>query len=68
MRQASYILMIVQTVLFSFLLLPLAWMIPMTLAAKKAQTDGQPHIALGLCAIIFALPLGLVAGILLLVE
>jgi hypothetical protein len=43
-------------------------MIPMTLAAKKAQTDGQPHIALGLCAIIFALPLGLVAGILLLVE
>jgi hypothetical protein len=69
MKQASYILMIISTVFMSFLfLIPLAWMIPMTLATKRAQTDGQQHTALGVCTILFAWPFGLIAGIFILVD
>ncbi|AUB31141.1 hypothetical protein [Spiroplasma floricola] len=35
MRNAAYILCIISTVLCSWMLIPMAWMIPMTLAAKK---------------------------------
>ncbi|WP_342275453.1 hypothetical protein [Spiroplasma endosymbiont of Cantharis lateralis] len=68
MRQAAYICSIISTVLASFLLIPLIWMIPMTIATKKTIGDNQPHIALGICSIFFMGLLGLVSGILILIP
>jgi len=68
MRRAAYILSVISTVFSAFLfLIPLCWMIPMTIATKKAIGDGQEHIALGVCQIIFGLAFGLISGILILV-
>jgi hypothetical protein len=65
MRQAAYILNIITCVLLSWLLIPLAWLIPMTIASKKAIGDGQDHIALGVCTLLFS---NLLSGIFILVE
>ncbi|AGM25930.1 hypothetical protein SSYRP_v1c03360 [Spiroplasma syrphidicola EA-1] len=68
MRQVSYGLMIAGTVLTSVFILPLAWMIPLTVLTKKQLNNPKPSIALGVCCILFAFIFGLVAGILLLIQ
>ncbi|ALD65989.1 hypothetical protein [Spiroplasma cantharicola] len=68
MREEAYIFSIVSTVLSSFLLIPLAWMIPMTIATKKSIGDNKPHIALGICSIFFMGILGFICGILILIP
>ncbi|WP_381415063.1 hypothetical protein NPX79_03555 [Spiroplasma endosymbiont of Anurida maritima] len=67
MRKAAYILSIIGTVFSGILILPLAWMIPMTIAIKKTIYDGKEHIALGICTIFF-MPFGIISGILILVS
>ncbi|GMO16005.1 MAG: hypothetical protein Ta2E_07120 [Mycoplasmoidaceae bacterium] len=46
-------------------LVPLAWMIPMTIMIKKSRYDSEPHMALSICSLFF---LGLLAGIFMLVS
>ncbi|GMO14683.1 MAG: hypothetical protein Ta2E_05170 [Mycoplasmoidaceae bacterium] len=46
-------------------LVPLAWMIPMTIMIKKSRYDNEPHMALSICSLFF---LGLLAGVFMLVS
>ncbi|WP_339021013.1 hypothetical protein [Spiroplasma endosymbiont of Atherix ibis] len=69
MRTAAYILFIISTISWAIFLIPLAWIIPMTIAARKSIGDGKEHIALGICNILFmTMPFGIVSGILLLIP
>ena len=68
MKNAAYILMIISTVLLSILLITMAWMIPMTIKTKEKIEGEHPTVALGVCAILFCGPLGIIAGILLLIA
>ncbi len=68
MKNASYILMIISTVFLAILIIPMAWMIPMTIRTKAKIEGEHPTIALGVCAILFCGPLGIAAGILLLIA
>ncbi|WP_342268661.1 hypothetical protein [Spiroplasma endosymbiont of Aspidapion aeneum] len=57
---------IATTVLLSFFIITMAWMIPMTIATKRAMDEvGKnseiSHLSLGICHIFF---MGLVSGIL----
>lgn len=68
-RQIAYVCMIIATILTCWLVLPLLWMVPMTILTKNAVNDNKPHIALGICEIIFSLTIfGLIAGIFLLLS
>ncbi|ASP28475.1 hypothetical protein SCORR_v1c07030 [Spiroplasma corruscae] len=68
MNNVAYKLMIISTVFLGFFIIPLAWMIPMTIATKSRITEKKDSISLGICCILFCGTLGLVAGILLLIE
>ena len=46
-------------------LIAAAWVVPMTLALRKAEKDGETHVTLGVCTLIFVNPL---SGILILVA
>ncbi|AKX34202.1 hypothetical protein SLITO_v1c05660 [Spiroplasma litorale] len=50
--RTAYVFMIVGTVLWSFLIIPLAWLIPMTLNTKKLIHEYKDATALGVCCII----------------
>jgi hypothetical protein len=65
MRTAAYILMIVITVVTAFFIIPMCWMIPMTLSTKRAINDKKEHIALGVCMLLFC---GILPGILMLIS
>ena len=48
------------------MLIPLAWMIPMTVVlAKKRKNGEKPSVALGVCTLLFV---NLISGILILVD
>ncbi|MDR2636337.1 MAG: hypothetical protein LBB95_00570 [Mycoplasmataceae bacterium] len=64
-RKISYIFMVISCVCVGIFLVPLLWLIPMTLATKKSITDNQPHVTLGVCQLFFA---GLIPGIFMLVS
>ncbi len=69
----GYGFMIAATVFISFLLITLAWMVPMTTQAKHHLSNNFRIsrincIALGVCCIIFAGIFGIVAGILLIIA
>ncbi|QBQ07950.1 hypothetical protein SGLAD_v1c07510 [Spiroplasma gladiatoris] len=68
MREASYTLSIIATVIFSIFIIPLAWTIPMTIITKNTINDGKEHIALGICHILFMPLVGIISGILLLLQ
>ncbi|AGM24902.1 hypothetical protein [Spiroplasma chrysopicola] len=68
MRQVSYGLMIAGTVLTSVFILPLAWMIPLTVLTKKQLNNPKGSVGLGVCCILFGFMFGIVAGILLLIT
>ncbi len=68
LAKIAYILMIVSTVLSSFLIITLAWMIPMTLAVKKRVNEYSDSLVLGICCLLFTGTFGFVSGILLLVN
>jgi len=42
-----------------------AWVVPMTIATKKAENDGRKHTALAICTLLFV---NIVSGILMLVD
>ena len=63
---AAFILCIVSCVFYGWLIVPLAWMIPMTVYAWKIhKCQGRNTVAFGVCTLIFT---SLIAGILLLVS
>ncbi|WP_338970310.1 hypothetical protein [Spiroplasma endosymbiont of Labia minor] len=65
--QIAYIVQIVITCLVGWALIPLAWMIPMTIATKNAMNEATPHdhLVLGICVLIFQ---SLLSGILIIVA
>ncbi|MDR1850993.1 MAG: hypothetical protein LBQ45_02625 [Mycoplasmataceae bacterium] len=68
MRSTAKGFFLVTLILSCFVIIPLAWTIPMYIRYGKAVNDKQPHIALGVCSIIFTGIFGVVAGILILCD
>lgn len=66
LRLVAFVFMVVSTVSVCWALIPLAWMIPMTVVAWGIYKGTRPNtVAFGVCTLIFV---SLVAGILLLVS
>ena len=66
LRLIAFVFMVVSTVSVCWALIPLAWMIPMTVVAWGIYKGTRPNtVAFGVCSLIFV---SLVAGILLLVS
>ena len=66
LRLAAFILNVISTVVCGFLLVPLAWMIPMTVMSWGVYKGTRTNtVAFGICTLLF---LNLISGILLLVS
>ena len=66
MREAARIIMIVLTVLTGFAIIPLCWMIPMTVYLNnRVKNNEEISLAYKICCLLFC---GTVPGILLLLE
>lgn len=67
MLTAAYVFMIISCVLIGWTLIPLAWMIPMTIKIHKRMKDCNESLGVGfkICTLIFA---SLISGILLLCD
>lgn len=66
LRLANFVLCILSTIAIGLLLIPLAWMIPMTVHSYGIYKGTQPNsVAFGVCTLIFV---NLIGGILLLVS
>ncbi|WP_338983176.1 hypothetical protein [Spiroplasma endosymbiont of Othius punctulatus] len=66
----AYIFAIIATVISGLFIIPLFWMVPMTIminnAKKQVGTPNEkPHIALAICSLLF---LGLISGICILIA
>ncbi|AKX34168.1 hypothetical protein SLITO_v1c05200 [Spiroplasma litorale] len=61
---AAYVLMVIATVLTSWMIITMAWTIPITLATKRLVNSYKPAPLLGVCCILFTFFLGAIAGIL----
>lgn len=59
----AYKLMLAGTIINSFLILPLAWLIPMTLKTKKLIYVYDESTTLGLCSMIFGNIFNFIAGL-----
>lgn len=66
LKTVAWVFMLIGTILAAVVLIPLAWMIPMTLSLKKKMNTGEP-VGLGfkICVLLFV---NQIAGILLLVD
>ena len=63
---AIKILMIIPTVACGFLLIPLIWMVPMTMHAFKQAEKNEPYgIGFSICSLIFVDP---IAGVLMIIR
>ncbi len=66
LKTVAKVLMIVSTVCYGFLILPLAWMLPMTLTyCKKVKNDQPISTGFKVCILLFV---NLVSGVLLLCD
>jgi hypothetical protein len=66
LRLAAFVLADIATVGIGILIIPLAWMIPMTVRAYGIYKGTKPNtVAFGVCSLIF---LDLISGILLLIS
>lgn len=66
LRLIAFIFCLVSTITSGWLLLPLAWMVPMTVRSWGIYKNSKPNtVAFGVCTLIFV---SLVGGILLLVS
>jgi predicted permease len=63
--QIAGIFQIISCVVIGWTIIPLAWLIPMTIATFNARKDHREHVALGVCSIFFS---NLIAGILILIA
>lgn len=62
----SFIFMLISTISLGWLLIPLAWCIPMTVSCYKCyQNNTKPSVGFGVCSLLFV---SLVSGILMLVA
>lgn len=62
----SFIFMLITTISLGFLLIPLAWCIPMTVSCYRCYEENRrPSIAFAVCTLIFV---SLVAGVLMIVS
>ncbi len=66
LKLAAFILMIIGTVAMGWMLVPLAWCIPMTVSYYNSVKNGTPvSLTLKICTLLFVSP---IAGILMLVD
>lgn len=66
LQMAAFILMIISTVAIGWLLVPLAWCIPMTVSYYNSVKNGRPvSMGLKVCTLLFV---NLIAGILMLCD
>lgn len=66
LQTVAYVFMIIATVVYAFFLIPLAWMIPMTVVYKKKIDAGIPvGVGFKVCTLLFV---NLIAGILMLCD
>ncbi|MBQ9266080.1 MAG: zinc-ribbon domain-containing protein [Bacilli bacterium] len=66
LRTVALVFMIINTVIFGFALIPLAWMIPMCIHVnEKLKTGEEISIGFKICTLLFC---STIAGILLLVD
>ncbi len=66
LRLVAFILNVISTVCFCWLIIPLAWMIPMTVRSWGIYKGTKPNsVAFGVCTLLF---LDLISGILLLIS
>ncbi len=66
MRLAAFVLNLIFTISAGFLIIPLAWMIPMTVRSYHIYKGTKPNtVAFGVCDLLFC---GLIPGILLLCD
>jgi len=66
LQLAAFILMIISTVGMGWMLIPLAWCIPMTVSYYNAVKQGRPvSMGLKVCTLLFV---NLISGILMLVD
>ncbi|AXK50957.1 hypothetical protein [Spiroplasma alleghenense] len=64
----AYVMMILACISMCWLIIPLIWLIPMTLKTKALVNEYRPAAALGICEILFGALFGLIAGILVLIN
>jgi hypothetical protein len=62
MRKVAYIFALIGCIITAFALIPLIWTIPMVRMYKRAITDHESHMILGILSLFF---LNFIAGILL---
>ncbi len=66
MKLAAFILCLISTISMGFLLIPLAWCIPMTIKVYKAyKNDEKLSVGFDVCVLLFV---SLIGGILLLCD
>lgn len=66
MQTAAYVFMIIATVIYAFLLIPLAWCIPMTVSYHKHIKNDEPvDVGFKVCTLLFV---SVLAGIFMLVD
>jgi len=66
LRLAAFVLSLISTIVAGFLIIPLAWMIPMTVRSWGIYKGTKKNtVAFGVCALLF---LNTISGILLLIS
>lgn len=66
LKTVAFVFMIISTILEAFALIPLAWMLPMTISYKNKIDRGEPvSLAFKICTLIFV---STIAGILMLCD
>lgn len=66
LRIVAFVFNLICTIIFGILLIPLCWMVPMTVRSWRTYKGKKPNtVALGVCTLIFV---NLISGILLLVS
>lgn len=66
LKKIAFIFMIIATCIVSFVILPLAWCLPMTLSLNnKIKNNEKISLTFAVCTLIFVSP---IAGVLLIVE
>ncbi len=66
MKLAAFILCLISTIVSGFLLIPLAWCIPMTIKVYKAyKEDTELSVGFDVCVLLFV---NMIGGILLLCD
>ncbi|MDR2557507.1 MAG: hypothetical protein LBC33_01550 [Mycoplasmataceae bacterium] len=68
LRQTAVTWFLAATIIYGLSVIALIWLLPMYICYKNALHDNKSHIWLAIFSMIFAFPLGIVAGVFLLIS